>query len=324
MMDTVAASLPVPATREHSLPLLITPDGDTGDKPGSLTAWVGKEAARLRQLRLQHGALLFRGFGFEALQDFQTFVSAFTSLQTYQGGASRRTKVEGLVYTSTDMAAHYEISQHHESAYTPAMPAIIGFLCGLPSETGGETPLADARRVTARLPEELKARFEEKGLLYLNNLPNHFGFGKTWQAQFESGDRDEVEAKLRENGYEWEWKADGSLRTVLRCAALLPHPETGRKLWINQADHWHPSGLSNGTRAKLAEVLAEEDFPMNVTYGDGSVIAESDLELVRGIVREETTQFTWQKGDVLICDNFLVSHGRRSFTGERKVYVALG
>lgn len=323
-MDTLAESRAAVGTREHALPLLITPDGHTGDRPAFLTAWVGQEAELLRELRLQHGALLFRGFGFEALPDFQNFVAAFTSLQTYQGGASRRTKVEGLVYTSTDMAAHYEISQHHESAYTPAMPAIIGFLCGVPSETGGETPLADARRITARLPDELKARFEEKGLLYLNNLPNRFGFGKTWQAQFESEDRDEVESKLKESGYEWEWKPDGSLRTILSCAALLPHPETGQKLWINQADHWHPSGLNGETRAKLAKILTEEDFPMNVTFGDGSPIPESDLTMVRTIVREETTQFTWQKGDVLLCDNFLVSHGRRSFTGERKVYVALG
>lgn len=245
-------------------------------------------------------------------------------LQSYQGGASQRSKVDGLVYTSTDTAAHYEISQHHESAYTPAMPAIIGFFCALPSQTDGATPLADARRVTARLPEELKNRFAEKGLRYINNLPDRFGFGKSWQAQFQSEDRNEVEAQLREGGYEWTWKSNGSLRTELRCDALLPHPETGERLWVNQADHWHPSGLQNETRAKLAKVLSEADFPMNVVFGDGSPINEKDLECVRSAVHAEKTEFPWEKGDVLICDNFLVSHGRRSYTGDRKVYVALG
>ncbi|BCU77635.1 TauD/TfdA family dioxygenase [Luteolibacter sp. LG18] len=310
--------------RLHALPLQITPDAETGGNPAALTAWVIANQDAVRELRLRHGALLFRGFGFEALQDFQDFVAAFTTLRTYQGGASQRSKVEGMVYTSTDMAAHYEISQHHESAYTPAMPAIVGFLCGQPSETGGQTPLADARRVTARLPEELKARFLEKGLLYLNNLPDGFGFGKSWQAQFQSERREEVETQLRDSGYEWTWKPEGGLRTALRCEALLPHPETGERLWVNQADHWHPSGLRGEVRSKLERVLAVEDFPMNVTFGDGTPIDEAELELVRAIVREEMTEFPWQKGDVLICDNFLVSHGRRSYTGERKVYVALG
>jgi alpha-ketoglutarate-dependent taurine dioxygenase len=63
---------------------------------------------------------------------------------------------------------------------------------------------------------------------------------------------------------------------------------------------------------------------MNVTYGDGGAIAEADLELVRAAVRAEMTQFDWERGDMLVCDNYLVSHGRRSYTGERKVFVALG
>jgi len=313
-----------PTDRIHDLPLRIVPDSRTGNTPASLTAWAKAERETLRELRLRHGALLFRGFGFAEPKDFQEFVALFTNLQSYQGGASQRSKVDGLVYTSTDTAAHYEISQHHESAYTPAMPAIIGFFCALPSETDGATPLADARRVTARLPEELKNRFAEKGLRYINNLPDRFGFGKSWQAQFQSEDRNEVEAQLREGGYEWTWKPNGSLRTELRCDALLPHPETGERLWVNQADHWHPTGLREETRVKLAKVLSEADFPMNVVFGDGSPINEKDLECVRSAVHAEKTEFPWEKGDVLICDNFLVSHGRRSYTGDRKVYVALG
>lgn len=310
--------------RAHALPYFITPNEQTGRDPFTLSQWVVENREEIRKLRLRHGALLFRGFGFAALCDFESFIASFTTLQSYQGGASQRTKVEGKVYTSTDTAAHYMISQHHESAYTPQMPAIIGFFCALPAETGGQTPLADSRRVTASLPEQLKAGFREKGLQYLNNLPNGFGFGKSWQSQFESESREEVEGMLLDAGYEWEWKEDGSLRTILRCEALLPHPETGEMLWVNQADHWHPTGLPPEIHTKLRKLLEEADFPMNVMYGDGSLIAAEDLALVRSAIAAETTASDWQQGDVLVCDNFLVSHGRRSFTGERKVYVALG
>lgn len=319
-----AAALADPGPRLQVLPFVIEPDASRGRTPAELIAWVRAEAGPLKELRLRHGALLFRGFGFQAAADFETLVASFGALDTYVGGISPRTQVEGKVYTSTDLAAHYEIHQHHECAYQPRMPAIVGFFCSVPAATGGQTPLTDSRRVTARLPEELRTRFERLGLIYVNNLPDGFGMGKSWQAQFGSEDRAQVEAILRAEGYEWSWRENGALRTLMRREALIAHPETGHRLWVNQADFWHPSGLRAEVRQRMGRVLAEDDFPMNVTYGDGSSIAEADLAIVRAAVQAEMTQFDWQKGDVIVCDNYLVSHGRRSYTGERKVLVALG
>ncbi|MDA2921410.1 TauD/TfdA family dioxygenase, partial [Desulfobacterota bacterium AH_259_B03_O07] len=31
----------------------------------------------------------------------------------------------------------------------------------------------------------------------------------------------------------------------------------------------------------------------------------------------------WQKGDVMVLDNYLVAHGRRPFKGPRKILVAM-
>ena len=77
-------------------------------------------------------------------------------------------------------------------------------------------------------------------------------------------------------------------------------------------------------RARLAKALPQENFPMNATYGDGEPLPEEDFAVIRAAINAETVQFDWQPGDVLICDNYLVSHGRRPFEGERKVFVALG
>ena len=41
-------------------------------------------------------------------------------------------------------------------------------------------------------------------------------------------------------------------------------------------------------------------------------------------LRAETVTFPWRRGDVLLLDNMLTAHGRRPFTGDRRVLVAMG
>jgi alpha-ketoglutarate-dependent taurine dioxygenase len=36
-----------------------------------------------------------------------------------------------------------------------------------------------------------------------------------------------------------------------------------------------------------------------------------------------TVKFRWQRGDLLLVDNFLVAHGRMPFRGERRILVAI-
>jgi alpha-ketoglutarate-dependent taurine dioxygenase len=47
------------------------------------------------------------------------------------------------------------------------------------------------------------------------------------------------------------------------------------------------------------------------------------LEEVRRVYTEASVTFAWQKGDVLLLDNFLASHGREPFEGPRQVLVAM-
>jgi alpha-ketoglutarate-dependent taurine dioxygenase len=321
-MSGLVASLPTAGV----LPGVITPDETDGATPAALLAWMGRAGEPVRARLSREGALLFRGFGFGELADFERFTAIFAEeLTTYVGGASRRTHVEGKVFTSTDTAAHFPINQHHEGAYLAQMPRIVGFHCRVPATKGGQTPLADSRRVLARLPAALVARFVARGgVRYINNLPDRFGVGKSWQAQFQTDDRAAVEGILRAEGYAFEWRESGGLRTSLCGPAVATHPLTGARAWVAQADHWHPSGLEPATRARMARALPEEDFPMNATHGDGTPLDEADLALIRDAIHAETVQFDWQAGDVLICDNWLVSHGRRPYEGERKVFVALG
>ena len=66
----------------------------------------------------------------------------------------------------------------------------------------------------------------------------------------------------------------------------------------------------------------EDELPRNAFYGDGSPIESSALEEIREVYRQASIVFPWQKGDILMLDNFLASHGRRPFVGPRRILVA--
>ena len=60
-----------------------------------------------------------------------------------------------------------------------------------------------------------------------------------------------------------------------------------------------------------------------IQFGDGSDISEESMEVVCEIAENITYDHFWQKGDLLLVDNFLVMHGRRPFVGTRKVLASL-
>ena len=69
--------------------------------------------------------------------------------------------------------------------------------------------------------------------------------------------------------------------------------------------------------------MGSEPAPHDISYGDGSPIADSDIQLIRDILWDEAAQFRWEAGDLLIVDNERLAHGRRAYTGPRRVLVSL-
>lgn len=292
-------------------------------EPGQAIHDMGREVlgAACEALRTC-GGVLFRGFKVASPLDFRRFAASFGEpLATYEFGSTPRSKVFPGVYSSTEYPAHQHIPLHNEQSYTRTWPARIWFHCMKPSETGGETPIADSRRVYAALPAELRDAFAERELLYVRNYSGALDL--PWQRVFNTDDRAEVERYCASQAIEWEWKPDGQLRTRQRCQAVLKHPETGEWLWFNQAHLFHVSALVPATRDSLLSAVGEENLPRNVYYGDGAPIPDELLHRVRRAYDDAAMAFPWQAGDVLMLDNRLIAHGRRPFTGDRKVIVAM-
>ncbi len=303
---------------DQLLPLVVRP----GVAGLDLAAWLRANREMVSTRLAAHGGLLFRGFEIASPARFQECIEAVSGeLLEYGYRSTPRSQVWGRVYTSTEYPADQRIPLHNEMAYARTWPMKLWFFCATPARSGGQTPIADSRKVTARITRETRRRFEERGVLYVRNYGH--GVDLPWQEVFQTEDRTRVEELCRQAGLSFEWKEDGRLVTRQRCQATATHPVTGDEVWFNQAHLFHVSGLDEKVQASLSARFDDEELPRNAYYGDGSPLDASALEEVRDAYQRESVVFGWQEGDVLLVDNMLTAHGRTPFEGPRKVLVGM-
>lgn len=303
-------------------PLEITPA--TAEVPATAEGLIGylEDPSRVATLLVDNKALVFRGFQVSPETLDAVIDRLLPQRLAYVHGNSPRTKVGQNVYTSTEYPAEFTISMHNELSYSHQWPARLLFFCARAAETGGATPVLDGERWLACLDQEVRDAFAQ-GVRYQQNLHDGYGLGKSWQDTFETSDRNEVEVLLKGSGATWEWRPDGGLRITQVRPATLQHPVSGATVWYNQADQWHPASLGDEAAAELAKVLPEDEMPQSVAFADGTPIPAEYVNQVRDRGLQEAVDVDWHTGDLMVIDNVLVAHGRRPFTGSRRVLVAM-
>jgi alpha-ketoglutarate-dependent taurine dioxygenase len=314
--DEVAAA---PLFDGGLLPLVVRPR--RADLP--LVDWAGSHRGVVEDLLSRHGGILFRGFAVDKPADLEAFIHAVSGeALEYKERSSPRSAVAGRIYTSTDYPPSYAIFLHNENSYQQAWPQKIFFMCQHAAATGGETPIADCRRVLAAIDPQIRDRFAAQGWMYVRNFGD--GLGLDWRTVFQTDDKASVERHCRHSGITVEWKSGDRLRTCAVRPAITAHPRTGEPLWFNHATFFHVSTLEPEIReALLAEFDDESELPANTYYGDGSPIEPATLDHLRSAYLQATVRFPWQQGDLLLLDNMLVAHGRSPFRGERRILVGM-
>ena len=288
----------------------------------SAASWLSSERERLLNILAREGAVLLRGLPLSNALDFDACVVALELENfTYAESLSNAVRVNKTerVFTANEAPPELEIFLHHEMAQTPTYPSKLLFFCEHSSDTGGSTPLCQSERLLKQLRDKVPQLIDDlqsKGVQYTNVMPASAdlgsGQGRSWQNTLGSKSKTSAETRLRDLNYTWEWLQDENLKVTTPVLPAIRRLDDGRKVFFNQLiaayQGWKDSRNQDSKK---------------IQFGDGSDITEESMDDVCEIAEKITYDHFWQKGDLLLVDNFLVMHGRRPFFGTRKVLASL-
>lgn len=334
-------------------PLIITPEKTGSSTVDDLLTYISWQQDLLQQQLQEYGAILFRGFDVQRAVDFEAIAMASDGdLKNDYLGTSPRNLVPGTkyVFSASELPPHYPIMQHCEMSFLPSAPRKLMFFCHVAPGFGGETPICDFRKVAKSLRPDIRDVFEKRGIRVIRNYagPGQKSKGafqlKPWEDMFQTTDRKIVEAKCAENNIHVEWHANNSLRLISEHTAFKKHPQTGENAWFNhlQVFHMYGAAIEYSKIARRQQTLdawktnimlqamtlvkkwiePPLQRAMHVTYADGGEIPVEYIQHVQDVIWEHMYFLKWEKGDVIIIDNFSTAHGRMPFKGPREIFVS--
>jgi hypothetical protein len=321
----------------HGLPLFVEPRSSRMRSDMKAVAhWFAVRKPVFDRLLATHGACFLRGFPIEDTAAFSALVSHYPSTSFgYAAGATSRQAVAGRVFEATRAPAEFKLDLHQEMAYLPHYPKQLAFYCHVAAATGGETIIADYRRLQNLIAPRFLQEVKTRGVLYTRNLRapgttlGHVtldAFHRTWSDAFFTDDRTAIGKQCEQMGLGHRWEADDSLSITYRTSGFAQHSLTGDSVWFNQIA---TQSITAGNLGQAFCDLYKSHFKpgqhpfFHTTYGDGSTIAPSDIDSLYPLMDEVTVGVPWQHADVMLLDNIYTAHGRNPFTGTRDVQVAL-
>ncbi|WP_150466614.1 TauD/TfdA family dioxygenase [Francisella sp. SYW-9] len=308
-------------TNGKPFPYVLKNDGQVTSSEEFL-GWIKENKDSLKDLLLNHDAVLFRNFPVGEPQTFEEMLDiAEFPRMGYVGGAAPRNKMtSGRVLTANESPSSESIPFHHEMAQTPNPPKNIFFYCHIAAEKGGATPIVQSNLLYKSFIEidpEYAKMIENKGVRYVRVMPPETdaksAIGRSWKETFQCETKEEAEKVMKELGTEWEWLENDNLKTI---TAVLPavrfDEQTQQKTFFN-------SMIAVYTGWNDARNSGEK----SVVTGDGEYLDSKVMQRLVEAAEKDAVAFKWHKGDVLWINNNTVLHSRQPYEGERKICASI-
>lgn len=291
------------------------------DASSTISEYVRRHGEALRVQVKTHGAVLLRGWPFDA-HEFARLARLFGEpLGRITCSAGPRLEViEGVVFTANEAPPSESIPFHHEMAQCPTPPEFVLFACETPPARGGATPLIRSSRMAAELWRaypKVAQRLRDRKIRYVRELPAETDMtsplGKSWRDTLGATTRAEAERTLHAQGFEWEWLANDRLKTIGPVVAIFVERH-GEETLFTAAETVFLEEVRPGRPEK------------SFIYGDKTPLdaeARAALLALGRFAFDESVRVPWMRGDVLIVDNATVMHARDPFVSPRRILVSL-
>jgi len=264
------------------------------------------EASRMQEIWQRFdksGAVLLRDFNL-SLDSFEHFSGMFCDNFHEVGTRVSLRKQSGDGYSSEVHRENFTLLGHSEGTYRPwpPPPDICFFYCVVPPTVrGGETTLMDGVSFCERLPDKLRTRFIESGVIY----QSHWEPAR-WRAEFQLENLTELESLLsRFPSIDFSIKDEFlDIRYTAKAISLTRRNDLA---------------FANALLAHLPRVT-HRNYQHNrvyckdsnqVFFGDGERIGDEVINVLIDIQDELLLAHQWQARDLLLLDNTWFMHGRR-------------
>jgi alpha-ketoglutarate-dependent taurine dioxygenase len=284
--------------------------------------WVKDNLDAINEKILKHGGILLRGTGLEELSCFEAISNIILKeILKYEGGITPRTQLSPFVYTSTDYDQNKPIPLHNECAYDTKWPDKILFFCIQPAERGGETILADSKKILKHIGEDIYKLLKNNNLVYVRHYNEKNG--SHWKNAFRCKTVYELIKILNKKKIQYNWDENQqNLTTFISKKGIIQHPTTKEDVWFNQVILFNPQFKAVTVDHSPPR---ETSLPIrDIYFENGMTINKRIFSTIKETYDKCEIRFTWEKGDLLILDNMLMSHGRSPYEGNRKIVVSMG
>lgn len=296
----------------------------------------------LKEVWDRHGCFQMKNTGMTTMSQMEALTRLHmpSKPKIYEGGANKRSALEGNVY---DIGAPgpADLSYHHEMAYVKKSVQWLSFGCFQALNDGmrGCTFLADNAGATKMLMDTpLGEKMKTKGLCYIRKLPDKKFFDDNnlddsivynyWQTSMLTDDPAEAEAEARRMGLDVEWQDSpvfGRYMVTKFYASAFEYDPVSDKntLFASIADDYVWFQKWPG----IAE-LPHWERPLKLNFGDDEIMTREEKQLFTDAYDMHGVPINWESGDLAMLCNWRHAHGRPAYSckpGEkRELGVILG